>query len=102
MSEPQIFTFIALLAGCAGLLLSLLVVAVRGVRSLQRIERELQTRAVAPKSAALATAGVGSAARGEFETFLAEDPQRLLLAKAEQFKAYRHWRQQKGLNWSKP
>ncbi|QTN32206.1 hypothetical protein HZ994_07625 [Akkermansiaceae bacterium] len=35
-----------------------------------------------------------------FETFLKEDPERRTLAKKEQFKAYRKWRAEKGLNWS--
>lgn len=35
-----------------------------------------------------------------FEEFLNEDPQRRTLAKKEQFKAYRKWRTEKGLNWS--
>lgn len=35
-----------------------------------------------------------------FEEFLNEDPQRRTLAKKEQFKAYRKWRAEKGLNWS--
>ncbi len=37
---------------------------------------------------------------GAFETFLSEDPARLRLSKAEQFAAYRQWRDDKGLNWS--
>ena len=36
-----------------------------------------------------------------FEEFLNEDPQRLSLTKKEQFKAYRAWRSERGLNWSK-
>ncbi len=42
--------------------------------------------------------GAGTA----FEEFLNEDPQRRGLAKKEQFNAYRKWRADKGLNWSKP
>lgn len=34
-----------------------------------------------------------------FEEFLNEDPGRRNLAKKEQFKAYREWRVEKGLNW---
>jgi hypothetical protein len=37
-----------------------------------------------------------------FDEFLNEDPQRRTLAKKEQFKAYRIWRADKGLNWTKP
>lgn len=36
-----------------------------------------------------------------FEEFLNEDPERRKLTKKEQFKAYRAWRSEKGLNWSK-
>ena len=36
-----------------------------------------------------------------FEEFLNEDPERGKLTKKEQFKAYRAWRTEKGLNWSK-
>jgi hypothetical protein len=36
-----------------------------------------------------------------FEKFLNENPERLLLTKKEQFKAYRTWRSEKGLNWTK-
>lgn len=36
-----------------------------------------------------------------FEEFLNEDPERRRLVKKEQFKAYRAWRSEKGLNWSK-
>lgn len=34
-----------------------------------------------------------------FEEFLTEDPARHTLSKKEQFKAYRKWRSEKGLNW---
>jgi hypothetical protein len=36
-----------------------------------------------------------------FEEFLNEDPERRRLSKKEQFKEYRKWRDDKGLNWSK-
>jgi hypothetical protein len=36
-----------------------------------------------------------------FEEFLNEDAQRRSLTKKEQFKAYRIWRAEKGLNWTK-
>jgi hypothetical protein len=36
-----------------------------------------------------------------FEEFLNEDAGRRKLTKKEQFKAYRAWRTEKGLNWSK-
>jgi hypothetical protein len=36
-----------------------------------------------------------------FEEFLNEDRERRKLTKKEKFKAYREWRTEKGLNWSK-
>ncbi|MFT3992008.1 MAG: hypothetical protein QM680_11415 [Luteolibacter sp.] len=36
-----------------------------------------------------------------FEEFLKEDPQRLLLSKSEQSAAYRRWRRENGMTWSK-
>lgn len=36
-----------------------------------------------------------------FEEFLSEEPERRKLAKKEQFKAFRAWRAEKGLNWTK-
>lgn len=36
-----------------------------------------------------------------FEEFLNEDPQHRTLPKKDQFKSYRKWRAEKGLNWSK-
>jgi len=102
MSGTEISTLLVLLAVCAGCLGVLLVVALLGTRRLRRIELLLEERGAraAPKASA-AGAGV-SAPRGEFEAFLTEDPARQMLPKGEQFKAYRRWRQEKGLNWSKP
>ncbi len=37
-----------------------------------------------------------------FDEFLSEDPQRRALSKKEQSKAYRKWRDDKGLNWIAP
>lgn len=37
-----------------------------------------------------------------FDEFLKEDPERRSMPKKEQFKAYRKWRADKGLNWSPP
>ncbi|MEI6605296.1 MAG: hypothetical protein WCP35_08300 [Verrucomicrobiota bacterium] len=108
MSETEILVGLILLAVCAGCLLLVLVAVVSNGHSLRRIERSLKTSDVTTKSvksakyAAAAAVGRSGAARGDFETFLGEDPARLLLPKSEQFKGYRRWRQDKGLNWSKP
>lgn len=37
---------------------------------------------------------------GAFDAFLSEDAARRAMTKAEQFSAYRKWRQEKGMNWS--
>ena len=48
-----------------------------------------------------ATPSVVQAVAGtHFEEFLNEEPERRSLTKKEQFKAYRKWRTEKGLNWS--
>jgi hypothetical protein len=39
---------------------------------------------------------------GLFDSFLEEDPSRRTLSKSEQFAAYRRWRKDKGLSWSRP
>ena len=88
-----------MLAVCAGLLLLLVWLAIRSARRLRRLERLLEARDAV---VAAAPSAAPSAPRGEFETFLAEDPARQQLAKSEQFSAYRRWRRDKGLNWSKP
>ena len=49
-----------------------------------------------PNVANVAKADSGST----FEKFLKEDAERRSLTKKEQFKAYRKWRSDKGLNWS--
>lgn len=38
--------------------------------------------------------------KDEFKRFLEADPSRKLLAKKEQFAAYRQWRAEQGLTWS--
>ncbi|MEI7910952.1 MAG: hypothetical protein WCK77_15055 [Verrucomicrobiota bacterium] len=103
MSETEVSVILILLAVCVGLLLVLVGLAVRGGHRLQHIERLLKPRQTAREAAresAVAVAG-SAASQGEFETFLAEDPARRQLSKQEQFGAYRRWRQDKGLNWSK-
>jgi len=41
------------------------------------------------------------AAGGAFEAFLNEDSTRRSMAKSDQFAAYRQWRKEKGMNWSR-
>ena len=63
-----------------------------------RIEKLQKSHDIKPQSE------VGSAEAeaqpSAFDQFLAEDPERLVLSKSEQFAAYREWRKEKGMNWS--
>ena len=88
--------------GC-GLLLMVLLVLLRVVYRLTRIEQALREGAgVAPEAVSLPrgdpTDG-SEAQRREFEEFLAEDDSRRGLPKKVQFAAYRSWRKERGLTW---
>jgi hypothetical protein len=89
-----------LLSVAAGLLVLLLVLGWRISRRLARIERRLADMADHSNPETSTPSHAETQAGGAFETFLGEDPARRLLPKAEQFAAYRKWRQEKGLNWS--
>ena len=103
LSATEIAVFHLLLAVCAGCLLVLAAVALWSARCLRRITMLLEAGVPSVVSPIAAATDTGApAARGEFETFLTEDPARRQLTKGEQFSAYRRWRQEKGLNWSKP
>ncbi len=100
MPEFASSTIVILLSSLLGVLLLIFVVLVGISRNLARMARgqsESQSREEPPvgsPSAAETSAG------GAFETFLREDPSRRKLPKAEQFAAYRKWRQENGLNWT--
>ena len=99
MSEAYSTTIVALLATTILLLLWIAL-------SLGRISRQLQqtttkpcanpTKSPTPPEASSQNPNSNS----DFERFLAEDPQRQLLAKKEQAAAYRTWRKQNGLTWN--
>lgn len=92
---------LVLLAGIALVLLLVLTLLAWSIaRRLRRIEDMLAGRSAPQDSHESAPTAAESAAGGAFETFLGEDPARRTLPKAEQFAAYRRWRQEKGLNWS--
>lgn len=100
MTETDSPLLLNLLIGALGLLVLLILVSWSISRRLARLERrlaEISTRSgvdTTPPSSAETSAG------GAFEAFLGEDPARRAMPKAEQFAAYRKWRQEKGLNWS--
>lgn len=95
-------TVLLLLALLLGVVVLGAVGIFRALRLLHVIERRLfQIAETSAQSQAAADSPEGSA-RGVFEDFLDEDSTRRRLPKREQFEAYRRWRQEKGLNWSKP
>lgn len=103
MTELHATLIISLLAlGLAILIWQSLVLA-RMARLLDQPSRQKTSH---PASTSPATQ-VGNSASSQpstpetdFDRFLAEDPNRQLLAKKEQAAAYREWRKQHGLTWS--
>jgi hypothetical protein len=97
---PETELILLLLAVC---LLLLIVGQMARIHSrLKRLEGRMpklpSTRERSSAEAAVGDTGSG----GIFESFLQEDPSRRALTKSEQFAAFRKWRKDKGLNWSKP
>ena len=96
-------TTLILLWLAVGLLGCLLVLVGAVWRKLGQLERRLGGGAGRQKTVeAEAGEAAGSQSGGAFETFLNEDPARRELPKREQFAAYRQWRKERGMNWSKP
>ena len=100
MSDPDALNLMILLVAALVLLGWLLVLVLGVSRRLARLERRLAVD-VGHQEAGDAVA-VESPAGGAFEAFLDEDPARRELPKGEQFAAYRRWRHERGMNWSKP
>lgn len=91
------------LAICGVLLLLVLLILWRVSARLGRIEAMLLSQSKSRSdSAAEAPSAAETSPGGAFQSFLGEDPARRELPKSEQFTAYRRWRQDKGMNWSKP
>lgn len=100
MPETDLSNVVILLASCAGLLLMLLLLAFRISSRLSRIERIFRQQQIRQESVETGPTASEKSPGGAFEAFLNEDPSRRDLPKAEQFSAYRLWRQEKGMNWS--
>ena len=100
MPEADIPMFQTLLSLSAGMLALLLLLVWRISRRLARIEHRFNESPSAANPDAQTPTAAETATGGAFETFLNENPSRRDLPKAEQFAAYRKWRQEKGLNWS--
>lgn len=102
MAVPEFVssTFVILLCSTLGLVILLLVMVIGISRRLTRIEARQIEAEFRDEAIGSGLAPVETSIGGAFETFLNEDGARRLLSKAEQFAAYRSWRQEKGLNWS--
>lgn len=96
--------FLIAVVGC-GLLVMLILVALRISGRMARIEQLLEGGAAGSPAPSLEVVGRSDPAQGteaqrrEFEEFLAEDESRRELSKKEQFAAYRAWRKDRGLTW---
>ncbi len=99
---PTAITILAYVATAALVLILLVLFRLSGqvnALSIRLTKSTRSTRLAEPEDKPnLAEAEPGS----PFEEFLTEDSQRLTLSKKEQFKAYRKWRAEKGLNWVAP
>lgn len=95
---PEAQTLLILISVALGLLLLLLLLVLRLFSRLTRLELIISRN---PTSSSLSAPTAGDApSGGTFESFLKEDRSRREMTKAEQFAAYREWRDEKGLNWS--
>jgi hypothetical protein len=100
MPEPESQLPVILLSSCAGLLVLVLFFVFRISRRLSRIESALSRTNDRSDAVEHAPSSAETSPGGAFEAFLAEDPARLQMTKAEQFAAYRQWRHENGMNWS--
>jgi hypothetical protein len=98
--EIDLSTLVILLSSCVGLLALMLLLLFRLSSRLARLEKQLAQGRSRQMAADLAPAAEENSAGGAFEIFLSEDSTRRNLPKAEQFSAYRNWRQERGMNWS--
>lgn len=98
---PLTFTILAYVA--TGALVIIMLILVRVSRQLTDLSIRLNKTIRSSKLADLeATPNIVEAGTGTpFDEFLNEDTQRRKLSKKEQFKEYRKWRGEKGLNWDK-
>ena len=100
MAELEANSVLILLVACVALLVFALLVLFRISAWVHRIESLLDQPSGRVETAESGPSMAETSPGGAFETFLSEDPQRRKLTKAEQFAAYRQWRQEKGMNWS--
>jgi len=101
MQDTNSQIVVILLFSVLGLLILTALLLFRILRHLRRIEQSLENPISSYGTYEPPPSPVETAAGGAFETFLSEDASRRSLSKGEQFSAYRQWRQERGLNWSK-
>ena len=100
MFELEANSVMILLVACVALLVFGLLMLFRISARVYRIESLLEQQSGRDDSADGRPSVAETSAGGAFEMFLNEDPSRRKLTKAEQFSAYRQWRQENGMNWS--
>lgn len=85
-----------------GVMLCLILMVVVGIRAaVRRLETRIGHQSVTRDPAVFQPLPDESETKGgAFEAFLAEDPKRHLMTKADQSAAFRQWRREKGMNWS--
>lgn len=101
---PLSITILSFIATGVLVAILLLLIVINSKLSALSIEVSRSSRPILPVKAEEKIAPpieVEVGAGTHFEEFLNEDPERRKLPKKLQFKAYRAWRTEKGLNWSK-
>ena len=98
---PFAITLLCYLATGLLFLIFLLLLIINSKLSNLSTKLTRNTRSTKVEDAAAPPTPVSVASGTHFEEFLNEDPERRKLAKKEQFNAYRKWRAERGLNWSK-
>lgn len=100
-SLPFAITFLCYTATAVLVLILFLLILINTKLSVLSAKLSRSNRSAKIEDADAASGSVEVHSGTHFEEFLNEDPERRRLAKKEQFKAYRAWRSEKGLNWSK-
>ena len=100
-SFPLSITILCYIATGALVVMLFLLVRINSKLSALSAKLSRSSRAAKVEDADAAPGSVEVHSGTHFEEFLNEDPERRRLTKKEQFKAYRAWRSERGLNWSK-
>jgi hypothetical protein len=100
-SFPLHITLLCCIAAGARVVIIFLLILINSKFSALSAKLTRSTRATKIEHQDASPNLVEAATGTHFEEFLNEEPERRKLAKNEQFKAYRAWRSEKGLNWSK-